>query len=515
MTHPGLPDIWAYGVWIFMILLSLWSIFSKIYSRAPSALTSSTRATFLQQYTKIFTHFIFQSAWTLRLLKLTSVALFLLVIIAGLYGSQIPERNIATVLTWNIWWAGLIISVFFVGSSWCAICPWDTLASWLVKPRLWINQHFLFKINNSLELKPPQMLRNVWPALLMFIGLTWLELGVGITTNPYATALLSLLMIVMATLSLAIFKNKAFCHYFCPVGRTIGFYSQLAPIEPRPINTDICKDCSSLACFNGTENIEACPTQLVMGSLKQNTYCTSCGNCVKSCPDQNISWRFRPQSQEAIESARPHWDEAWFMLILLALTSFHGISMMPFWETWVVQVSRFIVFSNPTLISFSIGLIISLIIPILGYVAAVVFTRKLTRTKIPFKKVFNHLIFISLPLAFSYHLAHNLNHIVRESAGVSELLFNPLGINSLPLSASESMMKAHEMLISQDSLFVVQSLLMAFGFFVSIKILRHRTHSLFQLCGYKYLPMLVFIFTIHSFNLWMLMQPMVMRLGTQ
>jgi len=49
--------------------------------------------------------------------------------------------------------------------------------------------------NNSLNLKVPRLLASVWPALFMFIALTWLELGVGITTNPYATAGVSLLMV--------------------------------------------------------------------------------------------------------------------------------------------------------------------------------------------------------------------------------------------------------------------------------------------------------------------------------
>ncbi len=42
--------------------------------------------------------------WPLVTLKLLVVALFLLIIVAGLFGTPIPERNIATVLTWNLWW---------------------------------------------------------------------------------------------------------------------------------------------------------------------------------------------------------------------------------------------------------------------------------------------------------------------------------------------------------------------------------------------------------------------------
>jgi len=527
VTHPGLPEFWGIIIWVFMMALSLWAIFQWSSNKRASETLSSKHFSLahiksLQPIVK----FITTSAWPLLILKIISVAFFALVIYAGLNGTPIPERNIATVLTWNIWWAGLIISIFFVGSAWCAICPWDALATWFVKPRIWLNNKQIFNINNSLELTPPKWLRSVFPALLMFIGLTWLELGVGVTTNPYWTALLSLLMVVLATLSLALYKNKAFCHYICPVGRTVGFYAQLAPIELRPINTEICKNCTTLECFNGTEKIDACPTQLVMGTLNQNTYCTSCGNCTQSCPEENISWRLRPQSNEAVQGARPHWDEAWFMLTLLALTSFHGITMLEFWEGLISKFARTLGDSGQLLTSFSVGFAISILIPILLYTLAISLTRYLTQTKVKFKKLFTGLVFITLPLAFAYHLAHNLNHMIRESVGASQLFLNPLGIDTKPADLSANILKEYNMLISQDVLFAMQAFLMMFGFWIAIKVLHHRGEKLLSEsisgsisgsipgAGWKLSPVLAFIIGINGFHIWMLTQPMIMRMGS-
>jgi len=188
--HPGLPEVWAYVIWGFMLLVSGWFLVAKSPADISLKYINLANLSFLQPLVKLLK----SSKGLLLFLKIISVSLFILVIVAGLQGTPIPERNIATVLTWNIWWAGLIVSIFFLGSSWCAICPWDALASWFVKPRIW----FVGKVNNSLELTLPKWLRNVMPALLMFIGLTWLELGVGVTTSPYGTAVLSLLMVVMA-----------------------------------------------------------------------------------------------------------------------------------------------------------------------------------------------------------------------------------------------------------------------------------------------------------------------------
>jgi len=506
VTHPGLPEFWGYIIWVFMLALALWAVFKPV----PGSISAKHISLASIKSIQPVVQFLTRSREILLFLKIIAVSFFLLVIYAGLNGTPIPERNIATVLTWNIWWAGLIVSIFFFGSAWCAVCPWDALANGFVKPRLWFSR---FKLNNSLELTPPKWLRSVWPALFMFIGLTWLELGVGVTTSPYWTALLSLLMVVLATVFLAVFKNKAFCHYVCPVGRTVGFYSQLAPLELRPINSDICAGCTGLECFNGTDDVDACPTQIVMGSLTQNTYCTSCGNCTQSCPHENIAWRIRPQSYEAVHTARPHWDEAWFMLGLLTLTSFHGITMMEFWEGWISQSAQVIGDSGQMLMSFTAGLIISMAVPIAVYAFAIFLIRYLTKTEIKFKKLFTGLVFITLPLAFAYHLAHNLNHMIRESVGASQLFFNPLGNNAKPADVSEAILKEYNMLLSQDVLFVIQALLMMFGFWIAIKVLRHRGHGLLPDAGWKLFPVLLFMLAINGFHTWMLTQPMVMRMG--
>ncbi len=507
MTHPGLPEIWAVVVIGGMVILTLWAIVAPLPGSAGAAVYSLVRIPLVRGLVR----YLVASPKILLGLKAVFVALFLLVIYAGLFGNPIPERNIATVLTWNIWWAGLIFSVFFLGTAWCAVCPWDTLAQWLVRRRLWKRA----KPNNSLNLRVPRILRTIWPALLMFIALTWLELGLGITTDPYATAIVSLLMIVLATSSLAIFERKAFCRYFCPVGRTVGFYSQLAPVELRPIDTQTCADCKSLDCYYGDKNTEPCPTWLVMGRLKQNSYCTSCGNCVRSCTHNNVAWRLRAPSVEAVQDARPRHDEAWFMIGLLALTGFHGLSMMDFWETWMSNIARILNDSGQLLASFSIGMFASMAAVVLVYALFVLFTRQLIGG-VPFRRLFTTLAFVALPLAFAYHMAHNLNHLVREGVGVGAVFENPLGLGMVPLSVAEKHARHFDMLISQETLFAIQAGLMVFGFWIAVQIVRHRGRMLLATDGragsWRLAPMLGFVVLMTGFHLWLLSQPMTMRM---
>lgn len=512
MTHPGLPESWGLVILTAMILTVAWAVVVPMAVKTPA--TTGAGALTLARLPVLgdWVRQLAASRWALLALKLAMVALFLLVIAAGLFGTPIPERNLATVLTWNLWWAGLIFSIFFLGSAWCAICPWDALAQWLVRRRLWRRAY----PNNSLNLRVPRWLRSVWPALGLLVGLTWLELGLGITLDPYATALLALLMVVLATASLAFFRRKAFCRYFCPVGRTVGAYSQLAMVELRPIDDSVCARCTTLDCYHGTEEVEPCPTGLVMGRLTQNTYCTSCGNCTQGCPQTNIAWRVRAPSLEAMQSARPHTDEAWFMVVLLALTALHGLSMMTFWETWMRELAQVIGDSGRLLWSFTLGLVACLIAVGGLYALLAAATHRLSGSGQQLSRSLASFAFVALPLAFAYHMAHNLNHLVRESAGVGGVLQNPLGVGVLPLSMAEKQVRHMNMLIYQDTVFAIQAGLLVLGFLVAVQIVRHRgaamlgTNTVAQ--GWRLFPILLFAAGMSGFNLWLLMQPMMMRM---
>jgi polyferredoxin len=504
MTHAGLPDTWVVFILLMSVGLAGWVLLRSHPGRERNLSFSLRRLPLLGS----LIHRLTRTPYFLLIVKIIVAVIFLATIAAGLFGNPVPERNLATVLTWNLWWTGLIISIFFIGSAWCAVCPWDTIAHWLVKRRWWRRHDAA-----GLQLKVPKQLRNVWVALLLFIGLTWLELGVGITTSPYATALLALIMVVMATTSMAVFERKAFCHHFCPVGRTIGVYTQLAPMELRPEQQAVCTDCRSLECFHGSDTIEPCPTHLVMGRLQQNTYCTSCGACVQSCPHDNVGWRLRPMSREAESAARPRRDEAWFMLILMVLTTFHGLTMLPSWQQSISTLGQWLGDSGQLLISFSLGLVMVITVPVLLYLALIWLSSRFG--KLSQRSLFNSLAFMTLPLTFTYHIAHNLSHLARESGSLAQVIANPLGSGTQPLSMMEKHMRHMAPWLSDSWLHALQAGLIIFGVWLAVRILRRRllsqTGRILPNHRAVMLPPLLFILLVACFNLWLLSQPMVMR----
>lgn len=515
MVHPGLSENWVLGIVFVMLLIVLRSMWAASKVQTAGVITNESQLSLsrLPLIGGLFSKLVIKP-WVLLAFRIFAAAIFLLVIYAGLFGTPVPERNIATVLTWTVWWSAVVVSVFFVGSVWCAICPWDVIATWLVRRKLWKRG----SESTSLNIRVPKVIRSIWPALIMFIVLTWLELGAGVTTSPYATALMALLMVVLATISLAIYERKAFCRYFCAVGRTLGAYAAMAPVALRPIDNQVCADCKTLECYHGTKEIEPCPTHLVMGSISQNTYCTSCGACTQSCPHQNVGWRLRGIGEEITYASRPHTDEAWFILGLVALTIFHGFTMMPYWEDWMRQLAYQIGDSGQILLSFSIGMLISMIVPVILYLIVIRAVRYLGQIEHDFQRVFNALAFSLLPLAFTYHIAHNLSHLVRESHGFWGVLVNPVGTDTLPLSMHEIHMRHMNPLLDNEIVFALQATLVLFGFWLALRIARQRLNDVLPSAQSKTLPLRAFspfLALITGFslvNLWLLMQPMIMRM---
>ena len=503
MNHPGLAIEWVLCIIFCMGAIVVWQFAFRTIASPQSYRLSFTR---LPLFGGFFAYLASQTK-ILLILKLIALGLFSLIIVSGLWGSQIAERNLSTVLTWNLWWTGVIISIWFFGSSWCAICPWDLIANFLVRKNIWGNNLKAIRLN----LTVPGIFRNLWSALIMLTALTWLELGIGVTDNPYATSSLALLMVVLATLSLVIYKDKAFCRYFCPVGRTIGVYSQLSPIALRPVIEDICQSCTTLECYHGNQDIAPCPTKLVMGRLTESSYCISCGNCTQSCPDNNINWQIRSPNVEAVQEARPHLDEAGFMMGLLGLTSFHGLTMLPVWQEQVSQLARMIGDSGQLIMTFTLMMFAVLSVTFLLY-GLFVYLFKLVNPEYKLRQIFSGFAFVSLPIAFCYHVAHNMNHLLRESGNLKAVLLNPLGIDTQPLSMMEKHQRAMEMMMSPMLISLMQTIMLVFGFWLAMQVVKHRGQKLFSANPRQLLPITAFCALITLGNLWLLAQPMIMRM---
>ena len=355
-------------------------------------------------------------------IQLPLVLLFMLVIFAGLFGTQLPSKNIAPILTWTIWWVGIVFAIVLMGKIWCLMCPWVAIGDWLKRFSLWKKVNVTY----GFEKKWPQRWRNIYAATLLFILLTWLELGFGVTYSPRASALLGLLMLIMVVGPLIIFERKSFCRYACLVGRISGLYALFSACELRSKDREICKNCKTSDCLRGNDKGYGCPTFEYLGNMELNTYCILCSECVKTCPHDNVAFNLRPFAVDLTKPKRLRPDEAYLALIMLSLAFFHGISMTPYWPELIKRIAGVIPLGH--LAAFTLGMLALMALPSLIYLLFAWLSKLLSGNKgVTLKRVAINFAYAMLPVALLYHLAHNTQHLLREGASLIPVLSDPFG----------------------------------------------------------------------------------------
>jgi hypothetical protein len=432
--------------------------------------------------------------------QLPVVLLFVLVIAAGLIGNSAPDRNIAPILTWTIWWALLVLLVLFAGKLWCLVCPWMALADWAGR---WVPR---------LGRPWPRALRSIWPATILFVGLTWLELGYGVTRKPWLTAVLGLGMLGLAVASVVVFERRAFCRYACLVGRVSGLYATFAPSELRAADGTVCRRCATRDCWHGNAQGMPCPTSQYLGTMRENTYCTLCLACVRSCPEGNVAWNLRPFGADLLESIRPRRDEAWLAVVLLSLTAFHGFTMTPAWNRLVQAIAG--ATGMAWLGAFSVGMAAMLVLPAAVYWGICrLMAWSAGDGRHTSGTLFVRFSYALLPIALFYHLAHNVQHILFESTKLVRAASDPFGWGWNIFGTAHQSVGA---LLPVEVGWALQVALVLVGHVYAIVIAHRTARSLYpdpRIATVSQLPMLTAMLLFSFQSLWLLSQPMLMRTG--
>ncbi len=444
----------------------------------------------------------------LFLLRLPLAVLFVGVILAGLLGEQSPGRNLATITVWTVWWAALPFLALALGKVWCAVCPWQALADWSQRLRLWgaADRPVTF------GLAVPPWLRSLWPAIVLFLVLTWLELGYGVTLSPRATAYLGLAMLFLSLYLGLLFARAAFCRYGCLVGAITGIYATFAPVELRGRDRAICRDCAGRDCYHGNSLGTACPTFQYLGGMERSGNCLLCLECVRSCPEDNVAVSFRPFGAELAALPRPRRDEAWLALILVGLTTFHGFVMTPWWGRLAEAVEAWAGLGPTT--TFTGLMAAAVALPIAAYAGVAALARRCGRAGAHGARgaPFTQYAFALLPVAFFYHLAHNAGHLFLEGSTLVPALSDPLGWGWNLFGTTHilpgPLLGGPALLVLQVACLVVGQ---AYAALVALRVSRRLFAGGRPAWGLA--PVLAFSLLLSAVNLWLLGQPMVMRTG--
>jgi len=170
----------------------------------------------------------------------------------------------------------------------------------------------------------PKYLSNIWLQNILFLSLA--TFSAMLLTRPIVSVIVTGVMFFAATFLALIFRQRAFCMYLCPVSGFLGLYSMTSMLELRATDKNVClKTCKTKSCLTGNEKGWGCPWYQYMGKMERNNYCGLCMECVKSCPNDNISLNTRPFGSDTTIKG---YDEAWKAFIMLALAMVYAVTLL-------------------------------------------------------------------------------------------------------------------------------------------------------------------------------------------
>lgn len=326
-------------------------------------------------------------------------ALFVLVVISGLFGPADPDRNVAVFLSWGLLWPTIVLSWFFVGRMWCGICPFPGLGVFLQKRGL----TFSFKV--------PRVLQKygVYASVFLLALVVWIEIVGGLDRSPVGTSYFVLSIILGAALLSILFPGQAWCRHLCPLGRISGAAATLAITEFRP-NHQKCKGCETFACKKGRDNKRGCPVYLGAYNLQHNLHCLVCGHCLPLCDRDSPQLLLRNPYSELIRNKGRYITCSYIVPFLI------GSQLARFFrkEPAYLQLSGLLGWSDAVMFS---------ILLIIGFLLSLAIIRYGARlfgiTEDPLFGKFSPMVPILIPMAFTGELVYRMSYFAR---GVGEFI---------------------------------------------------------------------------------------------
>lgn len=194
------------------------------------------------------------------------------------------NTNLCNLMVWCVWWPGVVITAILFGRVWCMVCPMELMSTTLNRV--------------GLKLKVPRFLKSGWAITLLYA----VAVVIGVHTFaihrvPHGMALYLLCLLGLTVVISLLFRRRAFCSYFCPVGHLLGLYALNSSTEWRVKDPEVCKSCKEKPCISAKRSKawygRACQSQLYPAKISDNRDGLLCTQCYKACDKNNVTFRWR------------------------------------------------------------------------------------------------------------------------------------------------------------------------------------------------------------------------------
>ena len=336
-------------------------------------------------------------------LKAASVFLLLLTIATGLAGSQAIVRNWAPTFVLVIWWIGMTFVQVGIGNVWRVVNPWKALfealaALGIVRPRA------------EAPCRYPARL-GVWPALVLFLGVVWLELIFPDTPHPRTLGVLAVAYSVVALTGMYLFGMERWLHSCDPFAVFFAYLSRLSPTEVRVVGREVCRACSL-----GCEGDDAC---------------VDCYECFARAPARQLN--LRPYAAGLLTGERIGADRVAFIVLMLSAVTFDGLIRTIVWFDRFDIPKPFdpslYVLAKPLLArANTLALIIFFLAFLAVYYVCAALVGRCAGTGLGAREIARRFVIALVPIAVVYQLAHYTLFFALNGQLIVRLISDPFGV---------------------------------------------------------------------------------------
>ena len=373
------------------------------------------------------------------LLRMAALFLFLLVIVAGLLGTQRPAGNLTPTFVWIIWWVGMGFAVSLLGNLWAAVNPWKIIFD------LAEGVYRRFKPQGELDggRDYPESW-GVWPAVALFFAFAWVE---NALPDAAAPALLAGLIIAYSLLTLGgmyLFGKQEWLRQGEVFSVIYGILTRFAVTEVRAVDPELCQECSAPQC---RVNAAAVDGSVSGGGILQQVQderggrgdgggCVDCYECFELAGERR-ELNLRPP---AIGLNRPGHGNGIAVpgmtaltLLLLATVTFDGFSDTP---EWAAVLGFFLERTSGLTSPYFNGLVLANTVGLLAfpllfaalYRGVAGLMRRAAGNRGPDAgALLAAFVFSLVPIALAYHFAHYLGFLLIQGQLIIPLTSDPFG----------------------------------------------------------------------------------------
>jgi hypothetical protein len=253
------------------------------------------------------------------LLAVPSIALLVLVLASAFLGPADPRLNVATTVTWDVWFCLVFVLIVTTGRGWCLICPFGAVSEAVQRRALWGPG----RSAASRRVLPPGLTRYGY--LLPIAGLitlTWIEERFAIAEGgaPRLTGYLMVAILVLTLAGFLVLARRGYCRYLCPLSGLIGILGAVAPVAGfRSRDVAACRTCTTRECLRPTASRGGCPWYAWPGGEESNLSCGLCAECYQACPTDQVGLYLSAPLDSVVRPQHRRADVGWGMAALLGL----------------------------------------------------------------------------------------------------------------------------------------------------------------------------------------------------